>query len=94
MPPAIVFRGERASAEVVAGYLRASGVRLVEVIPPTPYLAGPLRQAFVRVLEDRDQATRLLADSRLDVPTAWPAFPLWMRLLAALLLVTRLLVGG
>lgn len=92
MPPAIVFRG--ASAEVVAGYLRASGVGLVEVILPTPYPAGPLRQAVVRVLEDRDQARRLLADSRLDGPTAWPLFPLWMRRLAALLLLTRLLVGG
>jgi hypothetical protein len=66
VPPAIVFRGDRASAEVVAGYLRACGVRLVEVIPPTPYLAGPLRQAFVRVLEEQDLAMRLIADSHLD----------------------------
>jgi hypothetical protein len=47
----------------------------------------------VRVLEEQDRATGLKADSHLDAPTVWPPFPLWMRLLAALVLLTRLLVG-
>jgi hypothetical protein len=90
----IVFRGGAASAEVVAGFLRATGTRFVDVVPATPYPAGPLRYAFVRVLEDADDAMKLLGDwpkPRRPVPVT--PFPLWMRLLAIFLLSIQVLIG-
>lgn len=81
----VVFRGSRASAEVVAGYLRERGVPLVEVIPPTPYPAGPLGHAFVRV-EDPRHARHLIEEARLDQPLWDPPFREGVRLLAGFVL--------
>lgn len=93
MASAIVYRGEPSSAHVVAGYLRASGVPMVEVIPPTPYAIGPLRHGMVRVLEGVDECQRLLAEVRMGQRTPMRTFAWWERLIAAYLLVGFILIG-
>ena len=90
----VVFRGNRASAEVVASFLRTTGIHLVEVIPPTPYPAGPLGQALVRVEEDEDKIGVLLASQRLTRRLTPRPFPLGARLVAATLILERVLLGS
>jgi hypothetical protein len=75
----------------VAGYLRACGLKSVEVIPPTPYPAGPLRLAFVRVLHEQSEAKRLVSDAEPEAPTPL-GYTLRMRLLAEFVLL--LLLAG
>ncbi|MGH2686256.1 MAG: hypothetical protein ACRDJP_12390 [Actinomycetota bacterium] len=88
----VVFRGEPASADVIAGFLRTARVPFVEVVPPsTPYPAGPLRQAIVRVPDEHATARRLLDEMHLENRLDYE-FPVWMRLVAAFLLT--LYVGG
>jgi hypothetical protein len=94
MPASIVFRGDPASAYVVAGFLRTSGFRLVEVIPAvTPYPAGPLRHGFVRVEERGSEAERLLGEQRLDRPLESGEFSMPTRLFAACLAWSLVLTG-
>ena len=94
MPASIVFRGDPASAYVIAGFLRTSGFRLVEVIPAvTLYPVGPLRHGFVRVEERASEARRLLDEQRLDRPLDAGEFSMPVRLLAAYLAWTTV-AGG
>lgn len=93
MPSAIVFWGEPSTAHVVAGFLRASGVPMVEVIPPTPYSIGPLRHGMVRVLEGLEECDRLLNEVRMDQRTPMRTYAWWERLVAASMLVGLVLTG-
>jgi hypothetical protein len=66
---------------------------LVGVIPPTPYLVGPLRQGMVRVMSDPAQASRLLDEARLDRLPPARTCAWWERLLAVYLLIAAILIG-
>jgi hypothetical protein len=91
----IVFQGQPASAEVVAGFLRASGHRFVDVIPPTPYRAGPLGDAMVRVSGNPKEAFRLLlAAQRLGSSIDSLPYPPWIRGVGTLLLAGIVLLGA
>ena len=91
----LVFRGQWASAEVVAGYLRQQHIPLVEVIPPTPYLAGPLRLAYVRVPDDQAETADDLVTNPPHVTKALNAraFRPWVRGVAAFVLLLDALPG-
>ena len=89
----VVFRGEPASAEVVAGFLRSAGVSMVEVTPASiPYPAGPMRQSMVRVPDEQQHAHDLLRTARLDRRLT-STFSLRMRFMAWFVLMSSLVSG-
>jgi hypothetical protein len=67
---------------------------MVEVIPPTPYAIGPLRQGMVRVLEGVDECQRLLAEVRMRQHTPMRTFTWWERLVAVFLLLAESPLGA
>jgi hypothetical protein len=61
-----VYEGPPHSAEAVAGLLREAGLN-VDYVPPSPYMAGPMLSARVRVPSaERDRAMDELLHSELE----------------------------
>ncbi|MEX0755549.1 MAG: hypothetical protein WD739_06670 [Actinomycetota bacterium] len=86
-----VYEGPPHSADAVAGLLREAGLH-VDYVPPSPYLAGPMLSARVRVpAGQRERAMSELLHSELDAAEAAardeepmpPRFPPWMKWTAA-----------
>jgi hypothetical protein len=61
-----VYEGPPHSADAVAGLLREAGLH-VDFVPPSPYMAGPMLSARVRVpAAERDRAMGELLHSELE----------------------------
>jgi hypothetical protein len=61
-----VYEGPPHSADAVAGLLREAGLN-VDYVPPSPYMAGPMLSARVRVpVDQREHALDELLHSELE----------------------------